>query len=284
MFVPIVLATVCLASSTVLAAYDKPYYDVEDAENLFKNYVQEYKKVYNQREYYERLEIFKETLKDINERNAMFPDTVFAVNHFADLKPKELEYYFGLMPSNETAQKVKLEFGSRPPLPKNVDWRDRNAVSHVKDQGQCGSGYIFSAIGNIEALYAIKHHQCLALSESQVLDCLESGGCDGGWPDVVMRDLYVINIEKEEDYPYLPRKSLCKDDDKKGIVQVSGRTAHFLIEEEYYLMDAVAMLGPLSIGVKVGDYKSYKGGILKPNCKDDEGYTFLLLVGYGEGL
>ncbi|XP_061711446.1 procathepsin L-like [Cydia pomonella] len=282
MFVQIALAMVCLASSTVLAAYDKPFYDLEDAENLFKEFVQEHEKVYNRREYYERLEIFKATLKDINEQNAMFPDTVFALNHFADLKPEELEHYFGFKPSNETTQKVNTPNGPRP-LPINFDWRTRNAVSHVKNQGYCGSAYIFSAIGNIEGQYAIKHRQCLSLSEGQVLDCLDSGGCDGGWPDVVMRDLYKKKLEKEEDYPYYPEKKMCIEDAKKGIAEVTGVIVRPFIKHEYDLMNDLIQCGPLSVAVKPADFRSYKGGIIKPNkCKGEKIYTPVLLVGYGE--
>ncbi|XP_063532771.1 uncharacterized protein LOC134743308 [Cydia strobilella] len=282
MLVPVVLATVCLASSTVLAAYDKPLYDVEDAENLFKDFVKDHKKVYNRREYFERFEIFKETLKDINERNAMFPDTTFAVNHFADLKPHELQHYLGFKPSNETIKKVKIP--NRPhPLPEGFDWRYHHAVSHVKSQKLCGSCFIFSAIGNIEGQYAIKHGKCLALSEGQALDCLDSGTCSGGSPADVMGELVKKKLEKEEHYTYNPFKGVCKEDDLKGVVQMTGEILQLDIEEEMDLRGYLVHFGPLSIGVNAKDFFHYNGGILEPSkCTGLQANHAVLLVGYGE--
>ncbi|XP_061711459.1 procathepsin L-like [Cydia pomonella] len=282
MFLPIVLATVCLASSTVLAAYDKPFYDVEDAENLFKDFVQEHKKVYHRREYYERLGIFKKTLKDVNERNAEFPDTVFEVNHFADLYPHELEQYNGFkLPENIAS--VKLPDG---PIPTEAqfDWRDKHAVSHVKSQGQCGSCYIFSAVGDIEGQYAIKHKQCLALSEGQALDCLDHGSCNGGWMHEVMQELAQKKekLEKESDYPYKDKKRDCKEDASKGIVLVKNGTKLTIADEEE-LKNKLVNLGPLAVALNADDFFHYEKGILEPrDCKNQPPNHGVVLIGYGE--
>ncbi|XP_063377530.1 procathepsin L-like [Cydia fagiglandana] len=283
MFAAVVLATVCLASSTVLAAYDKPFYEVEDAESLFKDFVQEHKKVYNRREYHERLEIFKKTLKEINERNAKFPDTVFAVNHFADLYPHELEQYTGFkLPKNITS--VVLPDGPTPTATE-FDWRDKHVVSHVKHQGYCGSCYIFSAVGDIEGQYALKHKQCLSFSEGQVLDCLgEKWGCQGGWMHEVMQELAKKKekLEKEPDYPYHDAKSTCKEDASKGVALVTGGTVIKIADEEE-LKNKLVNLGPLAVALNALDFYDYKGGILEPDkCKGKQLNHGVLLVGYGE--
>ncbi|XP_063376939.1 procathepsin L-like [Cydia fagiglandana] len=283
MFVPIVLATVSLASSTVLAAYDKPYYDVEDAENLFKNYVQEHKKVYNRREYYERLEIFKETLKDINERNDRFPDTVFGVNHFADLKPHERAQYHGFkLPSGNRTKAVL------PDLPEvtatELDWRKKDAVTHVKNQGRCGSCYIFSAVGEIEGQYAIKHKQCLAFSEGQALDCLERASCGGGTMHEVFQALAIKmeKLEKEGDYPYKDMKKKCREDKSKGVALVlDGKEV--VVPDEEVLKKLLSNYGPLTVGISASDFAFYEKGILEPNqCKGQSVDHGVVLVGYGE--
>ncbi|XP_061711443.1 procathepsin L-like [Cydia pomonella] len=284
MFVPIVLATVCLASSTVLATFDKPFYDVEDAESLFKDFVQEHKKVYNRREYYERLAIFKETLKNINEQNEKFPDTVFALNHFADLKPHELECYRGFkLPKDMNVTKVEITEGMDS-APDSLDWRQQNKVTHVKNQDKCGSCYIFSAVGDIEGQYAMKHGQLIALSEGQALDCLNVGGCQGGYMEQVMQELAQrrMKLEREEDYPYAPSKKPCHHDPSKGVVQCAGGVRKEMMDEEQ-LKVLLANRGPISIAINSQDFGYYQKGILIPNmCKGRPIDHAVLLVGYGE--
>ncbi|XP_063532983.1 procathepsin L-like [Cydia strobilella] len=284
MFVPIVLATVCLASSTVLAVIDKPFYDVEDAKSLFMDFVQEHKKVYNRREYKERLAIFKETLIKINKQNEKFPDTVFALNHFADLKPHELECYRGFkLPKDTNLTKVEITEGLDD-APESFDWRQKNKVTHVKNQGKCGSCFIFSAVGDIEGQYAIKHGQLVALSEGQALDCLTVGTCDGGYMEQVMQELaqQQMKLEKEEDYTYAAHKYTCHNDPSKGVVQCASGVKKVIMDEEQ-LKAELANRGPISIAINADDFSYYKKGILIPNmCRGKQIDHAVLLVGYGE--
>lgn len=65
-------------------------------------------------------------------------------------------------------------------LPAAVDWRTKNAVTPVKDQGQCGSCWSFSAAETIESAVAIATGHLMVMSEQQIISCaanpLQCGG------------------------------------------------------------------------------------------------------------
>jgi C1A family cysteine protease len=66
-------------------------------------------------------------------------------------------------------------------LPTNKSWVDEGKVQAIKDQGSCGSCYIFASLTVIESAVAISYKTSPpSYSEQQNLDCI-SNGCNGGW-------------------------------------------------------------------------------------------------------
>ncbi|XP_043273717.1 uncharacterized protein [Venturia canescens] len=258
-------------------------------ERAFEEFIGDHGKVYkSEEEKNYRFKIFQANMKRIEELREKEEGTgVYGATKFADLTPDEFRSrHLGLRPDLRTDNDIPLPKAEIPDieLPESFDWRTRNVVTEVKDQGSCGSCWAFSVTGNIEALNAIKHGELLSLSEQELVDCDKmDSGCNGGLPDVAYRALEQLGgLELEDDYPYDGKDEKCHFNKKKARVQVlSGLN---ITSDETEMAKWLVQNGPISIGINANAMQFYMGGISHPwkvLCSGDNLDHGVLIVGFG---
>ena len=150
-------------------------------------------------------------------------------------------------------------------MPSSVDWRDKGAVTPIKDQGQCGACWAFSTTATVESANKIKTGELLNLSEQQVLDCATeydgNMGCEGGYIFTGYQYYSQNEAVKSVDYPYTAEQGDCaaKDHPGTGVTLQEWRMLPPYDTEE--MKKAIAS-GPIMVGVNANDdFMQYGSGI-----------------------
>ena len=184
-------------------------------------------------------------------------------------------------------------------LPTSVDWTTKGAVTPIKDQGQCGSCWAFSAVGALEGAMQLATGNLTSLAEQQFVDCPSHFalpplmGCHGGAMSSAFEFAEKHSICTEASYPYQAKGGSCKSSSctvgitKGKVLGYKGLApiARIIPGTEKELMSAVAQQ-PVSVGVEAQTqlFQHYKSGVFSGDCGSaplgliDHG---VLLVGYG---
>jgi len=102
-----------------------------------------------------RSTIFKKNLAAIREENSKNGNSfTLGINRFADWTPAEYKRLLGYKPTRGL-KNYKMHGVEGVTLPESIDWRQKGAVNPIKDQGQCGSCWAFSAVSSMESRFQI---------------------------------------------------------------------------------------------------------------------------------
>jgi len=218
-----------------------------------------------------RERIFLENLAKIAAHNANEHKTYeMGVNQFSALTQEEFaQQYLGtIVPTTEASVEVAddIKVG-------DVDWTTQGVVTGIKNQGQCGSCWAFSATGALEALSKIGYGTLESFSEQQLVDCSGSYGnqaCNGGLMDNAFKYVKDHGIVHEDQYPYKAVKQTCSQN--SGPFKISGFT-----DVNNCNTLATAITGrPISVAVDATNWSPYKSGVFN-NCATRLNHGVLLV-------
>jgi len=216
------------------------------------------------------------------------------LNKFADLTQGEYKMiYLGYKPDLRTPSEIEALALNKvgPALAKvgvyptgSLDWVNLGAVVAVKDQGQCGSCWAFSAVASTEGTVFLKHGALISLSEQELVDCggkYGNLGCNGGLMDRAFKYIEANGLCTESAYPYKAKDGTCQktsctaspNSQIKSYVDVAHTEA---------ALGAASDIEPISIAIEADQsgFQLYKSGVFSGVCGKtlDHGVT---LVGYG---
>jgi len=152
-------------------------------------------------------------------------------------------------------------------LPTSFDWRHHGAVTAVKDQGQCGSCWAFSATETVESYWILAKkatNTTINLSEQQIVACDESdGGCEGGTTEGAYD--YIMSVggqESEVDYPYTAEDGSCQFNGSDIVAKIKSYKYATEWYDETVLQQNLVSWGPISVCVDASNWQDYQSGVM----------------------
>ncbi|MED6139206.1 hypothetical protein PIB30_081709 [Stylosanthes scabra] len=252
-----------------MARYGKVYKDLQEREKRFR--------------------IFEENVNYIEaSNNAGNKPYKLGINQFADLTNEEFKSsrngFKGHM-SSSVERTTTFKYANVTAVPDTVDWRQKGAVTPIKNQEQCGCCWAFSAVAATEGINKLKTGTLISLSEQELVDCDTAGedqGCEGGLMDNAFK--FIIQnggLTTEAKYPYEGVDGKCNTKASANHAATISGYEDVPANNEQALKNAVANQ-PVSVAIDASgsDFQLYQSGVFTGSCGTelDHGVT---AVGYG---
>jgi len=271
------LAVLLLLATSAFAAYSEKEY-----RTAFLKFVKDNNKVYAANEFAAKYATFKSNMDFVAAWNSKADNHRVGINKFADLTIKE----FSAMYLGTRAVVPVTNYEPSVAAPATVDWRTKGAVTPIKDQGQCGSCWAFSAVGSTEAAHFFATKELVSLSEQNLVDCSDAQGnqgCNGG----LMTSAFTYietnkGIDTEASYPYKAVDGTCAFTPANVGATLTGFT-NIEAGSEAKLTEAI-VTAPISVAIDAShsSFQLYVSGVYyEEACSSTQLDHGVLAVGYG---
>jgi len=276
------------------AALSKPnnYYEAK-----FFDWMKEHNKVFaSGDEFAQRLAIFSDNVDFIEAHNAAKSTYQLGTNEFSHLSHEEfldVMHIGSLRPPllRRGSEQVLMPPKDVSANPASVDWTTvPNVVTPIKNQGNCGSCWAFSAVSAIEGAYGIKYNSQAhpqGLSEQHLVSCdTVNAGCNGGWMDDAFNFVKKNGgIATEGDYVYTSgttgQTGTCQKT-HTNIPNSAPKSYTDVTPGSVSALETAVAKQPVSIAIQANQraFQSYKSGVITSGCGQrlDHGVA---AVGYG---
>jgi len=169
------------------------------------------------------------------------------------------------------------------------DWRsvdNKNWITSIKDQGDCGSCVSFATVATIEAQARIEHKEPtwnVDLAEAELFFCGAGRACgQGWWPTNALQYATSTGVAEETCFPYQDHDMDCNtcSDRADRLLKVGSWDEVVGINQRKGWLDTN---GPMIACMAVyRDFFAYKRGVYRHVAGELAGYHAVSCIGYSE--